>query len=119
MLEVPFMSATTSTTSTEPTLTPPTTDAASVAEPAIATTPGKAIAFAGTFVTSVLDALEAFHVQARGAATAGLDYGDNVGRNVSAASRRLVDRIDVAAGAGLAKARTFALAQLERARASA
>jgi hypothetical protein len=120
MLEVLFMSATISTPSVESTPTTPPTDVTSVAaEPAIATTPARAIAFASTVVTSVLDALAAFHVSARGAATAGLDYGDSVGRNVSAASRRFVDRVDVAAGEGLAKARTFALAKLERVRASA
>jgi hypothetical protein len=113
------MNATTSTPSAEPLTTPSISDATAAAEQAIATGPAKAIAIATTVVTSVLDALEAFHVSARGRASAGLDYADTVGRNVSAASRRFVERVDVGAGAGLAKARTFAREKLERARASA
>jgi hypothetical protein len=92
------------------------TTAAAVADDAVATVPAKAIALATTVVTSALDGLEALRLKARGAAITGLDYGDTVARNVSAASRRLVDQVDVATGAGLAKARTFALGSLERAR---
>jgi hypothetical protein len=92
------------------------TTTATVADDAVATVPAKAIALATTVVTSALDGLEALRLKARGAAITGLDYGDTVARNVSAASRRLVDQVDVATGAGLAKARTFALGSLERAR---
>jgi hypothetical protein len=99
--------------------TSPTTDTANftaTATDAVATVPAKAIAIATTVVTSALDSLEALRLKARGAAAAGLDYSDTVARNVSAASRRLVDQVDVATGTGLAKARTLALGALERAR---
>jgi hypothetical protein len=107
------MNADTSTT-TDTILNVPATAVA-----AAATVPAKAIVLATTVVTSALDSLEALRLKARGAATAGLDYGDTVARNVAAASRRFVDQVDVATSAGLIKARTFALGALERARTAA
>jgi hypothetical protein len=94
----------------------PISNVTATASAAVATAPAKAIALATTVVTSALDSLEALRLKAVGAAAAGLDYGDTVARNASAAGRRLVDQVDVAAVAGLAKARTLALGALERAR---
>jgi hypothetical protein len=104
------MNADTSSTSETPLNVP-----AAVTD-AVATAPAKAIALATTVVTTALDRLEVLRLKARGAAAAGLDYGDTVARNASAAGRRLVDQVDVAAVAGLARARTIALGALERAR---
>lgn len=92
------------------------TDFSATATAVVATVPAKAIALATTVVTFALDSLDALRLKARGAATAGLDYSDTVARNVSTATRRLVDQVDVATGTGLAKARTLALGALERAR---
>jgi hypothetical protein len=113
LLEIEDMNADTSSSDT--TLNSTT----SAVTETVAAAPAKAIALATTVVTSALDSLETLRLKARGAAAAGLDYGDTVARNVSAAGRRLIDQADVAAVAGLAKARTLALGALERARPAA
>jgi hypothetical protein len=82
----------------------------------IATLP-KAVAVglevATTVVTSTLDSLEEVRLTVRSLATAGLDYAETVGRSVSATTRNIVARLDVAADSVIAGARKIALEAIE------
>jgi hypothetical protein len=89
-------------------------------ESPIAASGAKAIAVgldvANTVVTSLLDALEELRTAVRGVATASIEYGDNVARGASTASRNIVERLDLAAGTVIAGTRKVALDAIESAR---